>query len=63
MFCVAARTGPNNVPRKVPEYSVFDDATGLHGHHSILTEQDEEMWLAVRKALSPAYTPAANRQK
>lgn len=30
---------------------------------SILTEQEEEMWVAVRKALAPAYTPAANKQK
>jgi hypothetical protein len=30
---------------------------------SILTEQNEEMWVAVRKALSPAYTPAANKEK
>ncbi|KAF6257533.1 cytochrome P450 [Scenedesmus sp. NREL 46B-D3] len=59
---ILARTGPDNVPRKVNEYSAFDKATGLHGHHSILTEQDEGMWLAVRKALSPAYTPAANRE-
>lgn len=29
----AARNGPNSVPRKVPENSVFDKATGLHGHH------------------------------
>ncbi|KAF8064556.1 CYP3A10 [Scenedesmus sp. PABB004] len=59
---ILARTGPDAVPRKVSEYSAFDKATGLHGHHSILTEQNEEMWVAVRKALSPAYTPAANRE-
>eukprot|EP00879_Flechtneria_rotunda_P010069 GHRR01010527.1.p1 GENE.GHRR01010527.1~~GHRR01010527.1.p1 ORF type:complete len:556 (+),score=158.24 GHRR01010527.1:303-1970(+) len=58
---VLARYGPGSVPRKLPEYAAFDAATGLHGHHSILTEQDESMWLAVRKALSPAYTPAAVR--
>jgi len=59
---ILARTGPNTIPRKIPEYSVFDAATGLHGHHSILTEQDEDTWMAIRKALSPAYTPAANKQ-
>eukprot|EP00775_Hariotina_reticulata_P005921 gene5921-6161_t len=59
---VYARTGEDRVPRKVPEYGAFDAATGLYGHHSILTEQNEEMWVAVRKALSPAYTPAANKQ-
>jgi hypothetical protein len=27
------RTGSNRIERKVPEYSSFDLATGLHGHH------------------------------
>ncbi|GBF90489.1 hypothetical protein Rsub_03485 [Raphidocelis subcapitata] len=58
---VLSRSGAHRVPRKVPEYACFDLATGLHGHHSILTEQDEERWVAVRKALAPAYGAAAIR--
>lgn len=58
---VFSRSGANAVHRKVPEYASFDIATGLHGHHSILTEQDEPRWIAVRKALAPAYGTAAIR--
>ncbi|KAI8469292.1 MAG: cytochrome P450 [Monoraphidium minutum] len=59
---ILSRSGPHRVPRKVPEYAAFDIATGLHGHHSILTEQDEPRWVAVRKALAPAYGAAAIRE-
>jgi cytochrome P450 len=36
-------------------------AHGMPGYGAILTEQDEERWRAIRKAIAPAFTLSAVR--
>ncbi|WIA39640.1 hypothetical protein OEZ86_005717 [Tetradesmus obliquus] len=53
--------GPNECPRRTPEYTLFNAAHGMPGYGAILTEQDEERWKAIRRAIAPAFTLSAVR--
>eukprot|EP00882_Tetradesmus_deserticola_P013534 GHRQ01014369.1.p1 GENE.GHRQ01014369.1~~GHRQ01014369.1.p1 ORF type:complete len:398 (+),score=53.30 GHRQ01014369.1:222-1415(+) len=53
--------GPNECPRRTPEYTLFNAAHGMPGYAAILTEQNEERWRAIRRAIVPSFTLSAVR--
>jgi len=55
LCCAAARNGPNSLPRKIPEYTAFDKATGLHGHHRWATAAAKKQWCVRDRNHLPCY--------
>lgn len=55
--------GPNYCPKRPPDYGVFDAAFGFSGCSALMTHRDEKLYAAVRKAMLPAFSPAAVRQQ